>query len=162
SSSPSTSPAWHGGRCGRRSPTPSPPPLLSPPPWGRGGGRRKELPMPETLAGQPYDVHNQLLVSNGHPPDWDNPQTAGRHNLVVLGAGRAGLVSAAGAAGLGARVALVERDFLGGDCLNVGCVPSKALLAAARVAATVRNAGEYGVEVPPGTRVDFAGVMERM
>ena len=61
----------------------------------------------------------------------------------VRGAGTAGLVSAAGAAGLGARVALVEREFMGGDCLNVGCVPSKALIAAARVAATVRNAGEY-------------------
>jgi NADPH-dependent 2,4-dienoyl-CoA reductase/sulfur reductase-like enzyme len=118
--------------------------------------------MPETLAVQPYDVHNRLLVSNVHPPDWDNPEPVGRYNLVVLGAGTAGLVSAAGAAGLGARVALVEREFMGGDCLNVGCVPSKALIAAARVAATVRNAGEYGVEVPPGTRVDFAAVMKRM
>jgi pyruvate/2-oxoglutarate dehydrogenase complex dihydrolipoamide dehydrogenase (E3) component len=101
-------------------------------------------------------------VSNVHPPDWANPAPAGRYNLVVLGAGTAGLVTAAGAAGLGARVALVEREFMGGDCLNVGCVPSKALIAAARVAATVRNAGEYGVEVPPGTRVDFAAVMGRM
>src|ERR1700687_2905343 len=69
---------------------------------------RKELPMPETLPVQPYDVHNQFLVSNVHPPDWANPEPAGRYNLVVLGAGTAGLVSAAGAAGLGARVALVE------------------------------------------------------
>jgi pyruvate/2-oxoglutarate dehydrogenase complex dihydrolipoamide dehydrogenase (E3) component len=118
--------------------------------------------VPETLRVQPYDVHNQLLVSNVHPPDWADPEPAGRYNLVVLGAGTAGLVSAAGAAGLGGRVALVERDFMGGDCLNVGCVPSKALIAAARVAATVRNAGQYGVEVPPGTRVDFTTVMERM
>src|SRR6516164_10567473 len=113
----------------------------------------KELSMPETLQVQPYDVHNQFLVSNVHPPDWANPEPVGRYNLVVLGAGTAGLVSAAGAAGLGARVALVEREFMGGDCLNVGCVPSKALIAAARVAATVRSAREYGVEVPPGTRV---------
>jgi pyruvate/2-oxoglutarate dehydrogenase complex dihydrolipoamide dehydrogenase (E3) component len=118
--------------------------------------------MPETVTVQPYDIHNQLLVSNVHPADWANPEPAGRYNLVVLGAGTAGLVSAAGAAGLGARVALVEREFLGGDCLNVGCVPSKALIAAARVAATVRNADEYGVQVPAGTRVDFAAVMERM
>src|SRR5262249_36465898 len=116
----------------------------------------KELPMPETLLVQPYDIHNQLLVSNVHPTDWANPEPPGRYTLVVLGAGTAGLVSAAGAAGLGARVALVEREFLGGDCLNVGCVPSKALIAAARVAATVRNAREYGVQVPPGMRVDFA------
>jgi pyruvate/2-oxoglutarate dehydrogenase complex dihydrolipoamide dehydrogenase (E3) component len=111
---------------------------------------------------EPFDAYNQLLVNNVHPADWANPEPAGRYNLVVLGAGTAGLVSAAGAAGLGARVALVERDFMGGDCLNVGCVPSKALIAAARVAATVRNAGDYGVEVPPGTRVNFAAVMERM
>src|SRR5437763_9461467 len=111
---------------------------------------------------QPFDVHNQFLVRNAHPPDWANPEPAGRYNLVVIGAGTAGLVSAAGAAGLGARVALVERDFLGGDCLNVGCVPSKALIRAARAFADVRDAGGYGVAVPPGARVDFPAVMERM
>src|SRR5205085_1677910 len=101
---------------------------------------------------QPYDAHNQLLVSNVHPPDWANPEPAGRYNLVVVGAGTAGLISAAGAAGLGARVALVEREFLGGDCLNVGCVPSKALIRASRAAAEVRGAHDYGVEVPAGAR----------
>src|SRR6516165_2753673 len=104
---------------------------------------RKELSMPEALIVKPHDVHNQLLVQNVHPPDWANPEPAGRYNLVVLGAGTAGLVSAAGAAGLGARVALVERGFLGGDCLNVGCVPSKAVLRAARAAADVRGAGRF-------------------
>ena len=118
--------------------------------------------MPETLAVQPYDVHNQFLVSNVHPPDWANPEPAGRYNLVVLGAGTAGLISAAGAAGLGARVALVEREFLGGDCLNVGCVPSKALIRASRAAAEVRDAQDYGIEVPAGARVNFPAVMERM
>jgi len=116
----------------------------------------------EALPVQPYDVNNQLLVSNVHPPDWANPEPAGRYNLVVLGAGTAGLISAAGAAGLGARVALVEREFLGGDCLNVGCVPSKALIRASRAAAEVRDARDYGVEVPDGTRVNFPAVMERM
>jgi pyruvate/2-oxoglutarate dehydrogenase complex dihydrolipoamide dehydrogenase (E3) component len=118
--------------------------------------------MPETLAVQPYDVHNRFLVSNVHPPDWANPEPAGRYNLVVLGAGTAGLISAAGAAGLGARVALVEREFLGGDCLNVGCVPSKALIRASRTAAEVQGAHDYGVEVPAGTRVNFPAVMERL
>src|SRR5437868_5096435 len=118
--------------------------------------------MPETPLVQPYDVHNQLLVSNVHPSDWANPEPAGRYNLVVIGAGTAGLVSAAGAAGLGAKVALVERDFLGGDCLNVGCVPSKALIRAARAFADVRDAGGYGVAVLPGAQVDFPAVMERM
>src|SRR5947207_1265226 len=116
-------------------------------------------PTPQVL---PDDVYNRDLVNRVHPPDWVNPAPAGRYNLVVIGAGTAGLVSAAGAAGLGARVALVERDFLGGDCLNVGCVPSKALIRAARAYADVRDAGRYGVEVPSGARVDFAEVMERM
>src|SRR5262245_26796851 len=118
--------------------------------------------MPETLAVEPYDVHNQFLVRNVHPPDWTNAEPAGRYNLVVLGAGTAGLISAVGAAGLGARVALVEREFLGGDCLNVGCVPSKALIRASRAAAEVQGAHDYGVEVPAGTRVNFPAVMERM
>src|SRR5437870_4066684 len=118
--------------------------------------------MPETPLVQPDDVHNQLLVSNVHPPDWANPQPAARYNLVVVGAGTAGLVSAAGAAGLGARVALVEREFMGGDCLNVGCVPSKALIRAARAAAFVRDAHDYGVEAPASAWVNFPAVMERM
>ena len=59
---------------------------------------------------EPYDESNQTLESNVHPPDWTNPTPAGRYNLVVIGAGTAGLVTAAGAAGLGARVALVERS----------------------------------------------------
>jgi pyruvate/2-oxoglutarate dehydrogenase complex dihydrolipoamide dehydrogenase (E3) component len=79
----------------------------------------------------PDDGHDAALRRHVHPPDWVNPKPVGKYNLVVVGAGTAGLVTAAGAAGLGARVALVERDLMGGDCLNVGCVPSKALLAAA-------------------------------
>ncbi len=110
----------------------------------------------------PADAHNQALLANAHPAGWQNPRPAGRYNLVVLGAGTAGLVSAAGAAGLGGRVALVERHLMGGDCLNYGCVPSKALLRSARAAAEVARAGEFGVVVPPGTRVDFGLVMERM
>lgn len=110
----------------------------------------------------PPDVHNQTLVANVRPPDWVNPTPAPRYNLVVIGAGTAGLVTAAGAAGLGAKVALVEKHLMGGDCLNVGCVPSKALLRAARAAAQVRNASQFGVRVPPGVTVDFPAVMERM
>ncbi len=99
---------------------------------------------------EPRDEHNRALVANVHPPDWENPTPAGRYNLVVIGAGTAGLVTAVGAAGLGARVALVERELMGGDCLNVGCVPSKALLRAARAYADVRAAGDFGVRVPAG------------
>ena len=110
----------------------------------------------------PWDVHNQWLIAHVHPPDWRNPTPRGRYNLVVIGAGTAGLVAAAGAAGLGAKVALVERHLLGGDCLNYGCVPSKALIRASRAAAEVAHAGQFGVRVPPGAEVDFPAVMERM
>ncbi len=110
----------------------------------------------------PDDVHNRALVSAVHPPGWVNPRPAGRYNLVVIGAGTAGLVSAAGAAGLGARVALVERHLLGGDCLNYGCVPSKALLRAAHAAHDVRTAGEFGVRVSGEVEADFGAAMERL
>src|SRR5262245_54241626 len=109
----------------------------------------------------PQDAHNARLLTNAHPPDWVNPEPAPRYNLVVIGAGTAGLVCAAGAAGLGAKVALVERDLMGGDCLNFGCVPSKALLRSARTAAGVRRAGEFGVRVD-AVAVDFPAVMERL
>ena len=110
----------------------------------------------------PHDVYNEALVSNVHPIDWQNPQPASRYNLVVIGAGTAGLVTAAGAAGLGAKVALVERHFLGGDCLNVGCVPSKCIIRSSRVAADIREASQFGVRVLGEMEVDFPSVMERM
>jgi pyruvate/2-oxoglutarate dehydrogenase complex dihydrolipoamide dehydrogenase (E3) component len=115
-----------------------------------------------SLQVQPPDRYNEELVANVHPANWQNPQPAPRYNLVVIGAGTAGLVTAAGAAGLGARVALVERDLMGGDCLNVGCVPSKALIRAARAVAEVRGAGRFGLSVPAGAAVNFPAVMERM
>ncbi|MBI2947008.1 MAG: mercuric reductase [Verrucomicrobia bacterium] len=110
----------------------------------------------------PWDESNQQLVANVHPPDWINPKPATRYNLVVIGAGTAGLIAAAGAAGLGAKVALIEKHLLGGDCLNVGCVPSKALLRAARASADVRDAGEFGISLPSDPPLDFKKVMERM
>ena len=110
----------------------------------------------------PWDAHNQKLIANVHPLNWKNPTPAKRYNLVVIGGGTAGLVSAIGAAGLGAKVALIEKHLLGGDCLNVGCVPSKAILRAARAAAAVREAAGFGVQVPDGVTVDFAKTMERM
>lgn len=110
----------------------------------------------------PNDDHNQQLQANVRPLDWRNPTPQGRYNLVVIGAGTAGLVTAAGAAGLGAKVALIERGLFGGDCLNFGCVPSKALLRAARAAADVRDASQFGIEVPAGVNVNFSTVMERM
>jgi pyruvate/2-oxoglutarate dehydrogenase complex dihydrolipoamide dehydrogenase (E3) component len=83
------------------------------------------------------------------------------YDLVAIGGGTAGLVTAAGSTYLGARAALVERDALGGDCLWTGCVPSKALLASARLAAHMARADELGLP-PSRTTPDFREVMERM
>lgn len=109
----------------------------------------------------PDDQFNQELLDNVHPSDWINPVPSGRYNLVVIGAGTAGLVTAAGAAGLGAKVALVERNLMGGDCLNVGCVPSKCIIRSSRSWHDVHDAGMFGVRDARG-EVDFPQVMERM
>ena len=108
------------------------------------------------------DPHDERLRAEVAPPGWTNPTPSGRYNLVVVGAGTAGLVSAAIAAGLGGRVALVERALMGGDCLNVGCVPSKGLLRAARAVADARDARRFGVTGAGDAAVDFAAVMQRM
>ena len=120
---------------------------------------------PQWMIAPPPGSHDERLVDNVHPPAWVNPQPAERYHLVVVGAGTAGLVTAAGAAGLGARVALVERSLMGGDCLNVGCVPSKGVIRAARGWQDARQAAQrFG---GPQVAVDggddgFARAMERM
>ena len=121
----------------------------------------REERMHERRVVSPPDVFNRKLLDAVHPADWVNPEPPPRYHLLVVGGGPAGLVAAAGAAGLGARVALVERDLLGGDCLNTGCVPSKALLRAARAAADARTAGRFGVRTTD-VAVDFPAVMEHM
>ena len=114
----------------------------------------------------PLDEHNAALLSRVHPPDWQNPAPQQLYDLVAIGGGTAGLVAAAGTAGLGGKAALVERHLLGGDCLNYGCVPSKALLAAARAAYDVQRSAEFGVQ-GSGFRaqdesLQFAAVMSRL
>ncbi|MCM0080241.1 mercuric reductase [Geomonas sp. Red32] len=115
--------------------------------------------MSDPILVQPDTEDNRNLAANLHPSGWVNPVPSGRYNLVVVGGGTAGLVCAAGAAGLGAKVALVERHLLGGDCLNVGCVPSKALIHSSRMfwesqgrAFPERRAGE----------IAFGKALERM
>jgi pyruvate/2-oxoglutarate dehydrogenase complex dihydrolipoamide dehydrogenase (E3) component len=110
----------------------------------------------------PDDEHNRTLVGNVHPANWVNPEPSGRYNIVVIGAGTAGLITAVIAASLGAKVALIEKHLMGGDCLNVGCVPSKSLIRAARAWANLRNAEEFGLHIPPGVKYDFGAVMARM
>ena len=116
----------------------------------------------EVYETSPLDEYNIKLLDNVHPSRWQDPQPQGRYNLVVIGAGSGGLVSAAGAAGVGARVALVEMNLLGGDCLNVGCVPSKALIRCARAAYEARNGARFGVQIDGEVKVKFGQVMERM
>jgi pyruvate/2-oxoglutarate dehydrogenase complex dihydrolipoamide dehydrogenase (E3) component/uncharacterized membrane protein YdjX (TVP38/TMEM64 family) len=108
------------------------------------------------------DEHDQQLLKNCRPPEWTNPAPARKYNLVVVGGGTAGLVCAAGAAGLGAKVALIERNLMGGDCLNVGCVPSKGVIRAARAAHDASRAAEFGVRLACEPEVAFAAAMERM
>ena len=110
----------------------------------------------------PNDEYNQALVANVHPSNWVNPKPAGRYNIVVIGAGTAGLITAVIAASLGAKVALIERHLMGGDCLNVGCVPSKGLIRAARAWADLRKAAEFGLHIPTGVKYDFGAAMGRM
>ncbi|MBC8122296.1 MAG: mercuric reductase [Gemmatimonadaceae bacterium] len=122
--------------------------------------------MPDSRAPEitvpPMDVHNRTLVDNVHPPDWVNPEPASRYNLVVIGGGTAGLVAAAGTALLGGKVALIEKDLLGGDCLNAGCVPSKTLIRSGRAWTDVHEARHFGIRIPDGSTVDFPAVMERL
>src|SRR5215218_3114952 len=113
---------------------------------------------------EPLDEYNLKLLENVHPSAWVNPEPKERYHMVVIGAGTAGLVSAKGAAGLGARVALVERHLMGGDCLNVGCVPSKGIIRASRAWADAREAAERfgGPAVPQNAASDFGFAMGRL
>ncbi|MBI1387859.1 MAG: FAD-containing oxidoreductase [bacterium] len=110
----------------------------------------------------PDDEYNRRWLGETRPPGWVNPAPAPRYNLVVIGAGTAGLVTAAAAAGLGAKVALVEKNLMGGDCLNVGCVPSKTLLHEAHTASLIREAFRLSRAEGDPPQADFAEVMRRV
>ena len=112
--------------------------------------------------GTTQDAYERDRLHNVHPAGWRNPRPADIYSFVVVGAGTAGLVAAHTATALGAKVALVERDLLGGDCLNVGCVPSKAIIRTASLYADMRNAERYGGQTPANIGVDFSAVMQRM
>jgi pyruvate/2-oxoglutarate dehydrogenase complex dihydrolipoamide dehydrogenase (E3) component/uncharacterized membrane protein YdjX (TVP38/TMEM64 family) len=123
-------------------------------------GRYQPMPFDKMIL--EGDIHDRILLGNCHPPGWVNPTPSRKYNLVVLGGGTAGLVSAAGAAALGAKVALIERNLMGGDCLNVGCVPSKSLIRASRAWHEVLGGTRFGVSLAGEPKIDFAAVMARM
>jgi len=118
--------------------------------------------MAEPIQVLPADEWNTRLVENVHPPTWRNPTPEGRYNLVVLGAGTGGLITALIASSLGAKVALIERHLMGGDCLNVGCVPSKAVIRGAQVVHEAREAARFGMPAGADDVGDFDAVMRRM
>lgn len=114
----------------------------------------------------PLDEHNQRLLDLVRPIGWQDPAPLPLYDLVVIGAGAGGLVSTKQSARRGAKVAFISDHLAGGDCLNVGCVPSKALLRCARALREARRAGEFGVRLPGGgaahVSIDFPAVMLRM
>ena len=110
----------------------------------------------------PQDAFERERLANVHPASWNNPKPAGCYQLLIVGAGPAGLVAAETAAALGVRVALIERHLIGGTCLNTGCVPSKTIIRTSRLYAEMRDAKRYGAQTPDAIQVDFAAVMERV
>lgn len=113
----------------------------------------------------PLDDANAKLLNEVHPRDWTAKQEDIVYDLIAVGAGAGGLVTSRQAARRGARSAMISQALAGGDCLNVGCVPSKALLASSKAIAHVRRAQEFGVVLPGDpdeVRVDFPAVMERL
>jgi len=110
----------------------------------------------------PGDEDNRTSLENAHPSFWRNPQPMDNYSLAIVGGGPAGLLTAHMAATLGAKVALVERNLLGGQCFNVGCIPSKAIIRTSRLYAEMRTAENFGAQVPSGITVDFQRAMARM
>ena len=118
----------------------------------------------------PLDTHNKKLLDAVHPYDWKDPEPKPPdfvYDLIAIGAGAGGLVSSKQSGRRGAKSAMISEHLAGGDCLNVGCVPSKALLHCAKVARDARDALQDGLlsagsSAHPPLRVDFGAVMARM
>ncbi len=115
----------------------------------------------EHLAALPPTENNLRRLANTRPSNWQNPKPASVYNLVVIGAGSAGLLASIVAASLGGKVAVIEKHLMGGDCLNVGCVPSKAIIRSAKVMGEIMAARKFGIEAH-GATVHFDEVMERI
>lgn len=123
-------------------------------------GKTQGMHIPEML----IDEVNCDLYDAVRPIKWVDPEVDGqdKYDMLVIGGGAGGLVTAAGSKGAGARVCLIERAFLGGDCLNNGCVPSKAFLRSCNVVHSAKTASKFGVEIQGEIKVDFPAIMKRM
>jgi len=117
---------------------------------------------PTENAGSVPEPYEREHLANVAPSGWENPTPSSPYDLLIIGAGPAGLVAARAAKALGANVALIERHLLGGNCLNYGCVPSKAIIRTSRLYADMRTAANLGAETPADLRVDFSAAMARM
>ena len=119
-------------------------------------------PHGEAATNVPADAYERERVANTRPSAWRNPQRGGPYQLAIVGAGPAGMVAAELAASLGVRVALIERNAIGGVNLETGSVPSKTLIRTSRIYADMRDAQHYGASVPDSVNVDFAAAMQRV
>jgi pyruvate/2-oxoglutarate dehydrogenase complex dihydrolipoamide dehydrogenase (E3) component len=112
-----------------------------------------------------FDEHNCALMDQARPIKWTDPVSDpdNKYDIIAIGGGAGGLVTSIGSAFSGAlKVGLIERSLMGGDCLNTGCVPSKAFLKSAMIAHNVRNSHKYGIKIKGEIEIDFPAVMERM
>jgi len=116
----------------------------------------------------PLDEYNTKLLNEVHPKDWPSSTKSNieEYDLVVIGAGAGGLVSSRQAARRGAKSVMISAHLAGGDCLNVGCVPSKALIRSAKMIREVKKAqssnNEFGIKIKGEVEVDFLQIMKRM
>jgi pyruvate/2-oxoglutarate dehydrogenase complex dihydrolipoamide dehydrogenase (E3) component len=116
----------------------------------------------ENTAPRAKPDHESIFCRRVRPPDWVNPKPRSVYDLIIVGAGPAGLAAAEYAAQQGFSVALIERNRMGGNSLNVGSVPSKAIISTARVYGSMRDADEFGAPIPNEPALDFGEVMARM
>lgn len=116
-----------------------------------------------------FDPINCEMYDNVRPLQWVDPDvTPSRpgekvYDMIAIGGGAAGMVTAAGTSSIGGTALMIEKSFMGGDCLVSGCVPSKAFLKSASIAHRLRSGAEnYGLEIQGEVKVNFGKVMERM
>jgi pyruvate/2-oxoglutarate dehydrogenase complex dihydrolipoamide dehydrogenase (E3) component len=115
----------------------------------------------KTLNVWPLDEHNAELLNEVHPRDYESKAPYEEYDLIAIGSGAGGLVSSKQASRRGAKSALISEHLAGGDCLNVGCVPSKALIRSAKAVSQVKSAAEFGI-ITGDYKVDFSAVMTRV